>query len=80
MPVHEYLTWLDERASRAASKHPGFLYYFIGTPRRDGHLPLVLPLAVASDARAAAADPEHREAMIKGLPFSSDYQLERYPW
>ena len=27
-----YLTWLDERASTAASRHPGFMYYFIGTP------------------------------------------------
>jgi hypothetical protein len=73
-----YLTWLDEQASRAASQHPGFLYYFIGTPRPDGSCLSFCLWHSRQDAVAAAADPEHQEAMRKGLPFFAHYQLERY--
>ena len=75
---HAHLTWLDERASRAASQHPGFLYYFIGTPRADGCCLSFCLWHSRQDAVAAAADPEHQEAMVKGLPFFEHYQLERY--
>src|SRR5215213_12031119 len=75
---HVYLTWLDKRASRAASQHPGFLYYFIGTPRPDGCCLSFCLWHSRQDAVVAAADPEHHEAMVKGLPFFEHYQLERY--
>jgi hypothetical protein len=75
---HAYLTWLDERASQAASRHPGFLYYFIGTPRPDGSCLSFCLWHSRQDAVAAAADPEHREAMTNGLPCFAHYQLERY--
>jgi len=75
---HVYLTRLDERASRAASRHPGFLYYFIGTPRADGCCLSFCLWHSQQDAVAAAADPEHRRAMTKGLPFFAHYGLERY--
>ncbi|MFT4039140.1 MAG: hypothetical protein QM692_13220 [Thermomicrobiales bacterium] len=73
-----YLTWLDERASGAASQHPGFMYYFIGTPRPDGHCLSFCLWKSRPDAVAAAADPEHRAAMELGLPFFAHYRLERY--
>ncbi len=73
-----YLTWLDERASRAASRYPGFMYYFIGTPRADGCCLSFCRWRSRPDAVAAAADPEHREAMVNGLPFFEHYLLERY--
>ena len=75
---HAYLTWLDERASRAASQHPGFLYYFIGTPRADGSCLSFCVWHSRQDAIVAAADPEHREAMANGLPCFAHYRLERY--
>jgi hypothetical protein len=75
---HAYLTQLDERASHAASRHPGFLYYFIGTPLADGSCLSFCLWHSRHDAVAAAADPAHREAMVKGLPFFAHYQLERY--
>lgn len=73
-----YLTWLDERASGAASRRPGFMYYFIGTPRPDGHCLSFCLWQTRHDAVAAAADPEHRAAMELGLPFFAHYRLERY--
>ena len=73
-----YLTWLDERASHAASQHPGFLYYFIGTPRRDGHCLSFCLWHSRRDAVVAAADPAHQEAMVRGLPFFEHYRLDRY--
>jgi hypothetical protein len=72
------LTWLDERASAAASRHPGFMYYFIGTPRPDGCCLSFCLWRSKSDAVAAMANPEHREAMVKGLPCFAHYVLERY--
>ena len=73
-----YLTWLDERASTAASRHPGFMYYFIGTPRPDGNCLSFCLWTSRQEAVAAAADPEHRAAMELGLPFFSHYVLERH--
>ena len=73
-----YLTWLDERASSAASRHPGFMYYFIGTPRPDGNCLSFCLWRSRREAVAAAADPEHRAAMELGLPFFAHYRLERY--
>jgi hypothetical protein len=75
---HAYLTRLDERASRAASQHPGFLYYFIGTPRPDGCCLSFCLWHARQDAVVAAADPEHQKAMIEGLPFFAHYRLQRY--
>ena len=73
-----YLTWLDERASSAASRHPGFMYYFIGTPRPSGNCLSFCLWQSRQEAVAAAADPEHRAAMELGLPFFEHYRLERY--
>lgn len=72
------LTRLDERASAAASRHPGFLYYFIGTPLADGGCLSFCLWRSAEAARAASSDPAHREAMVKGLPAFEYYRLERY--
>lgn len=73
-----YLTWLDERASGAASRHPGFMYYFIGTPRPSGNCLSFCLWRSREEAVAATADPEHRAAMELGLPFFAHYRLERY--
>jgi hypothetical protein len=73
-----YLTWLDERASSAASRFPGFMYYFIGTPKSDGRCLSFCLWRSQPVAVAASADPAHREAMIKGLPHFEHYRLERY--
>ncbi len=73
-----YLTWLDERASGAASRHPGFMYYFIGTPRPNGNCLSFCLWRSRQEAVAATADPEHRAAMELGLPFFAHYRLERY--
>jgi hypothetical protein len=73
-----YLTWLDERASSAASRHPGFMYYFIGTPRPNGNCLSFCLWRSRHEAVAAVADPEHRAAMELGLPFFAHYILERY--
>jgi hypothetical protein len=73
-----YLTWLDERASDAASRHPGFMYYFIGSPRPNGNCLSFCLWRSREEAVAAASDPEHREAMESGLPFFAHYRLERY--
>jgi hypothetical protein len=73
-----YLTWLDERASTAASRHPGFMYYFIGTPRPNGNCLSFCLWRTREEAVAAVADPEHRAAMELGLPFFAHYLLERY--
>ena len=73
-----YLTWLDERASGAASRHPGFMYYFIGTPRPSGNCLSFCLWRSRQEAIAATADPEHRAAMELGLPFFAHYCLERY--
>jgi hypothetical protein len=73
-----YLTWLDERASSAASRFPGFMYYFIGTPRADGCCLSFCLWRSQPEAVAASADPAHREAMIEGLPHFEHYRLERY--
>jgi hypothetical protein len=75
---HAYLTRLDERASRAASRYPGFMYYFIGTPAADGSCLSFCLWRTRADAIRAAADPEHQEAMVKGLPSFARYALERY--
>ncbi len=75
---HAYLTWLDERASGAASRFPGFMYYFIGTPRADGCCLSFCLWRSREEAVAAVADPAHREAMTKGLPCFEHYVLERY--
>lgn len=74
---HAFLTRLDERASAAASRHPGFLYYFVGTPQAEGHC-LSFCLWRSRHAAVAAADPAHREAMLLGLPCFEHYRLERY--
>lgn len=73
-----YLTWLDERASSAASRFPGFMYYFIGTPKTDGSCLSFCLWRSQPEAVAASADPAHREAMINGLPHFEHYRLERY--
>ncbi len=72
------LTWLDEQASAAASRHPGFLYYFIGTPLPDGGCLSFCLWESPADARAAADDPAHRLAMEEGLPAFAYYRLERF--
>lgn len=74
----DYLCWLDERAASAASRHPGFMSYFIGTPLMDGSCLSFCLWYSRTDAVVAAAEPEHREAMIKGLPCFEHYLLERY--
>lgn len=73
-----YLTWLDERASGAASLHPGFMYYFIGTPRPNGNCLSFCLWRSRQEAVAATSDPEHRATMELGLPFFAHYRLERY--
>jgi heme-degrading monooxygenase HmoA len=73
-----FLTQLDERASAAASRHPGFLYYFIGAPQADGQCLSFCLWRSAEAARAASADPEHRDAVARGLPSFAHYRLERY--
>lgn len=75
---HDFLTWLDERASSAASRHPGFMYYFIGAPMDDGSCLSFCLWHSRDEAVAAASDPEHQEAMILGLPCFDHYRLERY--
>jgi heme-degrading monooxygenase HmoA len=75
---HAALTALDERASRAASEMPGFLYYFIGTPLADGSCLSFCLWRSRADAVAAAAHPEHVAAMTEGLPFFAHYGLERH--
>jgi len=74
----DYLCWLDERAARAASRHPGFMYSFIGTPLIDGSCLSFCRWHSRPDAVVAAADPEHRAAMVKRLPCFEHDLLERY--
>ena len=73
-----YLARLDERASNAASRLPGFMYYFIGTPQADGCCLSFCLWRSRQDAVAGAAAPEHREAKVNGLPCFEHYLLERY--
>ncbi len=54
------------------------MYYFIGTPLADGSCPSFCLWRSRPDAVVAAADPEHREAMVKGLPCFEHYLRERY--
>ncbi|MDX2161393.1 MAG: hypothetical protein SF162_08730 [bacterium] len=73
-----HLTFLDEQASSAASRTPGFMYYFIGTPLADGHCLSFCLWQSREAALVGASDPAHREAMIEGLPAFEYYRLERY--
>jgi hypothetical protein len=73
-----YLAWLDREASKAAMRTPGFMYYFMGVPMKDGHCLSFCLWQTQEAARIASADPAHREAMICGLPSFEYYDLERY--
>jgi hypothetical protein len=75
---HVTLNELDRRASRAASRYPGFMYYFVGTPRDDGHCLSFCLWRSRRNAETAAADPAHRRAIARGLPCFTHYALERY--
>ncbi|MDX1994739.1 MAG: hypothetical protein SF029_20315 [bacterium] len=72
------LTELDNRASSAARSLPGFLFYFIGTPLSTGECLSFCLWSQQQEAKLASAQPEHREAVEKGLGAYEYYRLERY--
>jgi len=75
---YELLTQLDNQASESARKLPGFLHYFIGTPLHSGECLSFCLWKSQKEARLASAQPEHREAVMKGLAHYEYYDLERY--
>jgi hypothetical protein len=72
------LTHLDNQASKAARSLPGFLFYFIGTPLSTGECLSFCLWSHQTEAKLASAQPEHREAVEKGLSAYEYYRLERY--
>lgn len=74
----DLLTALDNAASESARELPGFLYYFIGTPLHSGECLSFCLWTSREEAVLASAQPAHREAMTKGIPFYEYYTLERY--
>jgi hypothetical protein len=72
------LTDLDNAASASARTLPGFLHYFIGTPLLSGECLSFCLWNSQAEAKAASAQPAHREAMLKGIGFYEYYTLERY--
>ena len=74
----EILTLLDRRATEAAQKTEGFLYYFTGVPLATGEC---LSFCLWTDQRAArqgASHSDHRVAKEMGLKSYEYYCLERY--
>jgi hypothetical protein len=72
------LTALDNGASESARRLPGFLHYFIGTPLESGECLSFCLWNSQEEARLASAQPEHREAMMKGIVYYEYYTLERH--
>lgn len=72
------LTDLDNAASQSARGLPGFLHYFIGTPLSSGECLSFCLWNSQAEAKAASAQPAHREAMLKGIAHYEYYALERY--
>ena len=72
------LTELDNGASAAARETPGFLYYFIGTPRTTGECLSFCLWENQQSARSGSSHAAHRTAIEQGMHFFEYYALERY--
>lgn len=74
----DFLNWLDRKATEAAQKTPGFLYYFTGTPLLTGECLSFCLWQNRQAAIAGAAHPEHRVAIEQGINSFEYYELERH--
>ncbi len=74
----EFLTMLDLRATEAAQRTPGFLYYFTGTPLDTGECLSFCLWTDQQAARQGSSHQDHRVAMELGLKSYEYYCLERY--
>ncbi len=72
------LTRLDDAASAAARETPGFLFYFIGTPKPTGECLSFCLWDSQANARAGSARPAHRTAVEQGMSAFEYYTLERH--
>ena len=72
------LTELDNAASAAARETPGFLHYFIGTPRPTGECLSFCLWENQASARAGSAKPAHHKAIEQGMQSFEYYTLERH--
>ena len=72
------LTELDNAASEAARETPGFLHYFIGTPRATGECLSFCLWEDQASARAGSAKPAHHKAIQQGMQSFEFYTLERH--
>ena len=72
------LTELDNNASAAARETPGFLHYFIGTPRATGECLSFCLWNDQASARAGSAKPAHHRAIQIGMESFEFYTLERH--
>jgi heme-degrading monooxygenase HmoA len=72
------LTELDNGASAAARETPGFLHYFIGTPRATGECLSFCLWEDQASARAGSAKPAHHKAIQVGMQSFEYYTLERH--
>ena len=72
------LTELDNEASEAARETPGFLHYFIGTPRATGECLSFCLWKDQASARAGSAKPAHHKAIQIGMQSFEYYTLERH--
>jgi heme-degrading monooxygenase HmoA len=69
---------LDRAARESAMTMPGFLYYFMGVPLATGECLSFCLWNSKEEAAYASAQPEHREAVKKGLHMFEYYTLEQY--
>ncbi len=69
---------LDRAARESAMTMPGFLYYFMGIPLAMGECLSFCLWNSKEEAAYASAQPEHREAVKRGLHFFEYYTLEQY--
>jgi len=72
------LTRLDDAASAAARETPGFIFYFIGTPKPTGECLSFCLWDSQFNARAGSARSEHRTAIEQGMSAFEYYTLERH--
>lgn len=72
------LTELDNAAAAAAAETPGFIHYFIGTPRPTGECLSFCLWESKGSARAGSSHAAHRRAIEQGMHCFEYYALERY--
>jgi hypothetical protein len=75
----ELLRQHDERAHTEAKQSPSLLYYFGGTPDKDGYCVSFCLWTHAESARAATSDGSHHKAAVSlANRMYSYFRLERY--